>query len=315
MRPVVIVGLYCMTCLVLFNFGHSSLVADEKPKVKRTRFYMATPEGKDAKVYYVAKDYYNTGSPTFSPDGQKLAHDCWKSQDGETFSNVQIMVANADGTDPKIIGPGAMPSWSPGGNRIAFSQPSPSGVAIMNADGSNRKLIEAGGWGAQWSPDGKKIAYRAYTSGKANIRIYDLIEETKSDVFPEGESPYSAIYWNMTWSPDSNWICFLGRRAKDKMYEVATVNAAGMKEGHKVHFKSKVSPYQDMAWHPSGEMIVFGSPGSPRKLLKFNPAEDKAPEPLNIKVDGNINGDVSFTPDGQHLLFNARDKQQSVAEN
>ncbi|QDU07060.1 TolB family protein [Gimesia aquarii] len=308
MRSVAILCFYCMTCVVLQCFDHPQVVADEEPVVKRTRFYLATPEGVEPKAFYVAEDYYNTGSPTFSADGQKLAFDGWKSQEGESFSNVQIMVVNSDGSDFKVLGPGAMPSWSPGGNRIAFSQPSPSGVAIMNADGSNRKMIETGGWGAQWSPDGKKIAYRVYKSGKSNLRIYDLIEETKSDVFPEGESPYSMIYWNMAWSPDSNWICFLGRKA-DKTYEVATVNVAGMQEGFKVHFKSKVSPYQDMAWHPQGDMIVFGSPTSPRKLLKFNPAEDKAPEPLEITVEGNINGDVSFTPDGQHLLFNARDKK------
>ncbi len=308
MKSVVLASLCCASCMLFFNAEIASLVADEKPKVKRTRFYLATPEGKDPKEFYVAEDYYNTGSPSFSPDGTKLAHDCWKSQEGESFSNVQILVVNADGSHSKVLGPGAMPSWSPGGNRIAFSQPSPSGVAIMNADGSDRKMIEAGGWGAQWSPDGKKIAYRVYSSGKSNLRIYDLIEDSKRDVFPEGESPYSLIYWNMAWSPDSNWLCFLGRNAADKMFEVATVNVAGMKEGYKVHYKSKVSPYQDMAWHPSGEMIVFGSDTQPRQLLKFNPAEDKPPEPLDIKVDGNINGDVSFTPDGLHLLFNARDK-------
>ncbi|MFH1299599.1 MAG: translocation protein TolB [Planctomycetota bacterium] len=308
MKSVVLASLCCASCMLFFNAEIASLVADEKPKVNRTRFYLATPEGKDPKEFYVAEDYYNTGSPSFSPDGTKLAHDCWKSQEGESFSNVQILVVNADGSDSKVLGPGAMPSWSPGGNRIAFSQPSPSGVAVMNADGSDRKMIDTGGWGAQWSPDGKKIAYRVYSSGKSNLRIYDLIEDSKSDVFPEGESPYSLIYWNMAWSPDSNWLCFLGRNAADKMFEVATVNVAGMKEGYKVHYKSKVSPYQDMAWHPSGEMIVFGSDTQPRQLLKFNPAEDKPPEPLDIKVDGNINGDVSFTPDGLHLLFNARDK-------
>ncbi|WP_299469677.1 translocation protein TolB [uncultured Gimesia sp.] len=308
MKSVVLASLCCASCMLFFNAEIASLVADEKPKVNRTRFYLATPEGKDPKEFYVAEDYYNTGSPSFSPDGTKLAHDCWKSQEGESFSNVQILVVNADGSDSKVLGPGAMPSWSPGGNRIAFSQPSPSGVAVMNADGSDRKMIDTGGWGAQWSPDGKKIAYRVYSSGKSNLRIYDLIEDSKSDVFPEGESPYSLIYWNMAWSPDSNWLCFLGRNAADKMFEVATVNVAGMKEGYKVHYKSKVSPYQDMAWHPSGEMIVFGSDTQPRQLLKFNPAEDKPPEPIEIKVDANINGDVCFTPDGLHLLFNTRDK-------
>ncbi|MCH9654909.1 MAG: translocation protein TolB [Planctomycetes bacterium] len=309
MRQLVLAGLYCVTCFIFFNAQSTLLVADEKPKVKRTRFYIGTPEGENPKVFFVAENYFNTGSPAFSPDGTKLAFDGWKSQEGESFSNVQIMVVDADGTDFKVLGPGAMPSWSPGGNRIAFSQPSPYGVAIMNTDGSNRKMIEAGGWGAQWSPDGRKIAYTVRNGRNANFRIYDLIEETKTDVFPEGESPYSSIYWNSTWSPDSNWLCFLGRKAEDKTFEVATVNVAGMNDGFKVHYKSKASTYQDMAWHPQGGMIVFGSDTQPRKLLKFNPADDKAPEPLKITVDGNINGDISFTPDGQHLLFNARDKQ------
>jgi len=308
MRPVVLASFYCMTCLMFTCSDRSQVFADEKPAVKRTRFYIATPEGEDPKVFYFSQDYYNTGSPTFSPDGQKLAFDGWKSQEGESFSNVHIMVVNSDGTDFKVLGPGAMPSWSPGGNRIAFSQPSPSGVVIMNADGSNHKMIEPGGWGAQWSPDGRKIAYTVRNGRNANFRIYDLIEETKTDVFPEGECPYSTIYWNATWSPDSNWLCFLGRKAEDKTFEVATVNVAGMKEGFKVHYKSKTSTYQDMAWHPQGDMIVFGSDTKSRKLLQFNPADDKAPEPLKITVDGNINGDLTFTPDGQHLLFNVRDK-------
>ncbi len=308
MQSVKLASLFCITCLVFCNANCLQVFADEKPAVKRTRFHIATPEGENPKVFFFAKDYFNSGSPAFSPDGQKLAFDGWKSQEGESFSNVHIMVVNADGSDFKVLGPGAMPSWSPGGNRIAFSQSSPYGVAIMNADGSNRKMLEERGWGAQWSPDGKKIAYTVRDGRTANFRIYDLIEETKTDLFPEGESPYSSLYWNATWSPDSNWLCFKGRKTSDKTYDIATINVAGMNEGYKVHYNSKVAPYADFAWHPQGDMIVFGSPGSPRKLLKFNPADDEEPEPLKIEVDGNINGDTSFTPDGLHLLFNVRDK-------
>ncbi|QDV21139.1 translocation protein TolB [Gimesia panareensis] len=292
-----------LAACLLISSGNPACYADEKPKVNRTRFYITNLEGKDPKVFFFAEDYYNTGSPAFSPDGQKLAFDGWKSQAGESFSNVRLMVVNADGSDFKVIGPGAMPSWSPGGNRLAFSKP-PYSVAVINVDGTNEKIIAESGWGAQWSPDGTRISY---TSGN-NIRVYNLIEDTTTNLFPPGESPYSRFYWNSTWSPDSNWICILGRRADDSTYDVLTVNTAGSKAGYKVHFNSKRSPYQDMAWSPQGDMIVFGSPTSPRQLLHFNPAEDKPPTPLDITIDGNINGDLSFAPDGQRLLFNARDK-------
>lgn len=303
MKSILPVLTGCLICLTLVLTPDSESRADEKKQTNRTRFYIASPEGKDPQVFFFAEDYYNTGSPVFSPDGQKLAFDGWKSQEGESFSNVHIMVVNADGSDFKVLRPGAMPSWSPGGNRIAFSKP-PYSVAVMNADGTNEKIIAERGWGGQWSPDGTRIAY--YYGN--NIRIYNLIEDTTTELFPNDDNPYASFTWNMTWSPDSNWICILGRRAEDRSYDVLTVNTAGSKEGYKVHFNSKRSPYQDMAWSPRGDQIVFGSPTSPRQLLQFNPAEDKPPTPLDITVDGNINGDVTFSPDGQRLLFNARDK-------
>ncbi len=290
-----------LLCIV----SSSPVSADEKtPGVKRVRFYTAPAEGGDASLLIVPGDYYTAGSPVLSADGEKLAFDGRKSQNGESFQDGKIMVVNADGSDLEAIGSGVMPSWSPQGKRIAFSQISPTGVAMMRADGSERKLIEERGWGAQWSPDGRKIAYSVFNAGKANIRIYDLIEETKTDLFPEGESPYNSLYWNMSWSPDSNWLCFKGHKTSDNTYDVATVNVAGMKAGYKVHYNHREAPYADFAWHPQGDKIVFAAGPQPRQLLQFNPAEDKAPEPLAIKVNGTIIGDICFTPDGQSLLFN-----------
>lgn len=305
MRMFKPVSLLILNTVLILSFHLSPLIADEKEAgVKRVRFYTAPSEGGDAKLFLIPGEYYTAGSPTFSPDSQKLAFDGRKSQDGEKFADGQIITVNADGTNLEAIGSGVMPGWSPAGNRIAFSQISPSGVALMHADGSHREMIEPGGWGAQWSPDGRKIAYTVRSGDKANIRMYDLVEGTKTDLFTAGESPYSSIYWNMTWSPDSNWLCFKARNASQGTYEIATLNTAGQQQGYKVHYSNKTAPYADIAWHPSGEKIVFAAGSQPRQLMQFNPAEDKPPAPIEIKVKGTIIGDVCFTPDGQSLLFN-----------
>ncbi|MFI4848115.1 MAG: translocation protein TolB [Gimesia chilikensis] len=290
------IGLICQAVL--------SSHAAEKTNVKRVRFYQVSPEGGTAKLFLVPGEFHTAGSPVFSPDGTKFAFDGRKSQQGESFSNGKVLVCNADGSQLNAIGSGVMPSWSPVGNRIACSSISPRGAALMHADGTQRELIVPDSWGAQWSPDGRKIAYTFYGPGGITIQVYDLIEGTKISLFSLGDAPYKSIYWNMAWSPDSNWLCFKGRRSDDGTYDIATINAAGKAAGYKVHFNSDKAPYADMAWDPRGDRIVFGSPTSPRQLLQFNPAEDKAPAPIDIQVTGDIIGDVCFSPDGQSLVFN-----------
>ncbi|QDT93963.1 TolB family protein [Gimesia algae] len=301
--------LHIVSCLFLGTLLFSGLssmpaTADERAtEPARVRFYKIPAEGGDPALFLVPGEFDTAGSPAFSADGQKLLFDGWNSQAGETSIQAKIIMVNADGSDLKILGPGAMPSWSPGGNRIAFSQRAPYGVATMHADGSQRTLIDEGGWGAQWSPDGRKIAYSFPIKGRGNIRIYDLIEGTKTDLFPPGESPYTSVYWNMAWSPDSQWLCFKGCKASDRTFDVATINVAGKQAGFKVHYHHKTAPYADFAWHPVGEMIVFCPQTMPRQLLQFNPADDKPPEPVDVNFEATLKGDVSFTPDGGQLLF------------
>src|SRR6185503_9899251 len=102
-------------------------------------------------------------------------------------------------------GLGMMPTWSKDGSRLSYSN---SGIQVINADGTNsRSLTEGSGWGAQWSPDGKKIAYYA----GLQIVTLDVATEKSTPVYKATD--YRQIYWNMTWSPDSQRICFKGVKA------------------------------------------------------------------------------------------------------
>jgi Tol biopolymer transport system component len=73
---------------------------------------------------------------------------------------------NADGTDVTNLGlAGYSPSWSPDGNKIAFSSGPNVGaldVFVMNADGTNvTKLTSISTLDPEpaWSPDVTKIAF------------------------------------------------------------------------------------------------------------------------------------------------------------
>jgi TolB protein len=76
-----------------------------------------------------------------SPDGTKLVLKDFTPQ------GKNIYTMNIDGTDLRRVGEGLDPVWSPDGKQIAFVDydprqiPNPTFLYVMNADGSNRRLV------------------------------------------------------------------------------------------------------------------------------------------------------------------------------
>ncbi len=297
--------------LLLSSLTNSPVVnGDEKPEPKPTRLMIINADGSDLHEIFHSDDFPSLGSPAFSPDGKQIAMDGWKSQNGENFSNAHILVVNSDGTNFRDLGDGAMPSWSADAKQVTFSRYRPqSGVWKMNIDGSNQELIENGGWGAQWSPDGKLIAFSDFGLGEANLKIYDIEDDTFRYVFAFNESPYSQYFWNMCWSPDSKSLCFKGKTKKGS-FEIATANIDQGIKSWKVHYSDlKKQPGEDVSWHPDGKQILctlqfpeFKS----RKIFIFNPLTEEKPKVVPGQDYDESPGSACWSPDGKKLIFTIR---------
>ncbi|MDB5391917.1 MAG: translocation protein TolB [Planctomycetaceae bacterium] len=273
----------------------------EKPDTYTSRLIHTNVDGSDPKQFTVFPEYTSQGSPEFSPDGKLVCFDVWKT--GQTHTNGQIALVNADGTKPRILGDGLMPSFSPGGKRITFSRPG-KGVWIMSAEGPDVELVQLdpSGWGTSWSSDGR-IAYTASTGRGDNLIIVNIVEGTRTSIFDEEKSPYSQIYWNMAWSPDSKRIVFKGTTPEGKN-ELAIVDARGEKHG----FVRRPFPdvHESFAWSPDGSQILVAKPcperGNQSQLYSLNPDKD---EPLQLlpKQDPQRPAvTASFSPDGKKLV-------------
>lgn len=298
-------------CATLTLSSGADLRADEKPKADDTytnRIFIANSDGSDMKQLTDLPEYQSQGSPKWSHDGKMIAFNVWRPQLKEGVGQGKIVIVNADGSNPRVISDGLMPTFSPGGGRIVFSRQSPArGVWVMSGEGPEKELVQIDeqGWGSDWSLDGR-IVYAADTAGGANLVVFNLVEGTRHFVFEEDKTPYQQIYWSMEWSPDGKQIVFQGR-THDNKPETAIVDARGAKFGYKVRFQGQI--YASYAWRQDGTRILFPRAcperGNRTQLYFFDPTGTGPEELLPNQDPERRNLDVAYSPDAKKIVLSA----------
>lgn len=244
-------------------------------------------------------------SPDWSPTGDLIAFDAWSGR-AETSHTFTI---KPDGTGLKDLGVAAMPTFSADGKRLAFTWVF-NGQATMNLDGEDRKVIAEDGWGAQWSPDGKWIAYesRGRVDGQysSNVTIVDVKTKMKRELLQGVQaSRYSQIYWNMEWSPDSRQIVFKGR-LRDGSFETCITSTDGSAKSFKV--LTKLSVGTDFGWHPDGKSILMSlnsAEHSGNRIFVYDLTTDEL-SMLEAQPMEQHNSHAVWSPDGEQILFSSR---------
>ncbi|MCC6222183.1 MAG: PD40 domain-containing protein [Thermoleophilia bacterium] len=152
-------------------------------------------------------------SPTWSPDGRRIAFTRQAgSQSGEAED---LYVMNADGSGETKLVTGnprnSGPSWSPDGTRIALHSwdeagPAYGGIFLIDPDGSNlvgltHPPASAGDFGPAWSPDGTKVAFWR------GLDLYSVNADGSGETLLVATGQNSS-WGRITWSPDGKRIAF-----------------------------------------------------------------------------------------------------------
>jgi Tol biopolymer transport system component len=138
------------------------------------------------------------------------------------------------------------PTWSPHGSRIAFVRTEQGeDVYVMNADGTNQRLVAEDAFAPQWLPDG---------------RIAFMRRDTVFAIRPDGtqEAPVVTVgrSGDFSLSPSGSTIAIVSQRNWDWDSDVYLVNA---NTGDLGLLTVNHADDLDPQWSPDGESIVFRS--------------------------------------------------------
>ena len=166
---------------VVFGYGAVFNARESKP----SQLIMIRPDGSEKRQ--LTSGPLNSGFPSFSPDGKHIVYRVWAKKE----RSLQILDLD-DGKSTRLTsGNDNFPSWSPSGDRIAFTRET-GGTAsydifTVRPDGTDlQQLTHAPGNDAHcaWSPDGKYIVFSSARLGfRDEAPLYDGSPQPYSELF------------------------------------------------------------------------------------------------------------------------------------
>ena len=223
------------------------------------------------------------GSHFWSPDGDRFVF--LGTIPGCTGPfGIGISVVNLDGSNQTSVACGGQlgrPIWSPDGSRIAYSGSDPTGLWVVNEDGTNPTRISQATLNPPvWSPDSTQLAF-----GVGTISVVDADGSNLTLLADESSHP--------AWSPDGRRIAFSSVRS-GVTKDLYVMDSDGSNQTALTHYDAEPEPelrfINEISWSPKGEKIAFSmqlggdqeiyvinADGSGLTQLTDNPGIDEAP--------------------------------------
>jgi len=167
-------------------------------------------------------------------------------------------------------------------------------LQVSDADGFNPITITTSSepiMSPAWSPDGKKIAYVSFESGRSRIYIQTLATGKRIKV-----ASYRGINGAPAFSPDGNRLALtLSKDGSPDIYSLNLLTHSLVKLTRSYGIETEPS------WSPDGKTILYTSNRGGKPQLYMIPSNGGVPRRLTFEGEYNASG--QFSADGQQVVM------------
>lgn len=230
----------------------------------------------------VARSHESLMSPSWSPDGRKIAYVSFESGNSQIY--VQDLTTGARQlVESHKKGINGAPAWSPDGSKLAVALSYTGNLELYVLDlGSRREtqLTHSLSINTEpvWAPDGQSIYFTSDRSGRP--QIYQIPASGGS---PQRISFQGSYNSNCSISYDGKELAMV--QGNGNVYRIAVMDL-GL--GGQVHYLSPGSLDFGPSWAPNASMLLYGATEGPRGVLYATSSDGMVRQRLAL-----ANGSVS----------------------